>query len=203
MKNKTCLTGVTFTSLILVSVALLSAGCQSPKVTSAAPPAVAASAAPAAPPAAAFAPVHIKAGASAPFTDPTGVVWLAGTGFADGETVDREDAQIANTTNPGIYRSERYSMTAFSYPVPNGKYTVKLHFCETYEGITAAGERVFSFNVEGHEFKDFDVFAKAGGALRAYVETVPVEVTDGKLDIAFTSNVENPQINGVEIFPAP
>jgi len=86
--------------------------------------------------------------------------------------------------------------------VPNGKYTVKLHFCETYEGITGAGERVFSFNVEGHEFKDFDVFVKAGGVLRAYVETIPVEVTDGKLDIIFTSNVENPEINGVEIIPA-
>jgi hypothetical protein len=142
------------------------------------------------------------AGASAPFTDPAGVVWLAGVGFADGDTIDREDLQIANTTNPGIYRSERYSMTAFSYPVPNGRYTVKLHFCETYDGITGPGERVFSFNVEGHEFKDFDVFVKAGGALRAYVETVPVEVTDGKLDITFTSNIENPEINGVEIIPA-
>ena len=191
-----------FTSLMLVSIAFLFASCKSSKETNAAPPAGAVSA-PAAAPVPTFAPVHIKAGASAPFTDPAGVVWLAGAGFADGETVDREDAQIANTTNPGLYRSERYSMTAFSYPVPNGKYTVKLHFCETYDGITGPGQRVFSFNVAGHEFKDFDVFAKAGGALRAYVETVPVEVADGKLDITFTSNVENPQINGVEIFPTP
>jgi hypothetical protein len=48
-----------------------------------------------------------------------------------------------------------------------------------------------------------DVFAKAGGALRAYVETVNVEVTDGKLDIKFTPNVENPEINGIEIVPNP
>jgi hypothetical protein len=93
-------------------------------------------------------------------------------------------------------------MTGFSYPVPNGKYTVKLHFAETYEGIGGVGERVFSFNVEGHEFKDFDVTAKAGGVLRAYVETVPVEVKDGKLDISFTSQIENPEINAIEIIPA-
>jgi hypothetical protein len=39
--------------------------------------------------------------------------------------------------------------------------------------------------------------------LRAYVQIVNVEVTDGKLDISFTPNVENPQINGIEILPAP
>ena len=94
-------------------------------------------------------------------------------------------------------------MTGFSYPVPNGKYIVKLHFCETFEGITAPGERVFSFNVEGQDFKDFDVFKMTGGALTAYVQTVPVEVKDGKVDITFTPNVENPEINGIEILPAP
>ncbi len=45
------------------------------------------------------------------------------------------------------------------------------------------------------------MWAKAGGPLRAYVQTVNVEITDGKLDIFFTPNVENPQINGIEILP--
>ena len=66
----------------------------------------------------------------------------------------------------------------------------------------ASPVQVFSFNVEGHEFKDFDVWTKSGGYLHAYVETVPVEITDGKLDITFTPNVENPEINGIEIIPA-
>jgi hypothetical protein len=61
---------------------------------------------------------------------------------------------------------------------------------------------VFTFNVEGHEFKGFDVTAKAGGVMRAYVESVDVEVKDGKLDITFTAQVENPQINAIEIIPA-
>ena len=92
-------------------------------------------------------------------------------------------------------------MDSFSWPVPNGKYVVKLHFAETFEGITGPGERVFSFNVQGHEFKDFDVWVKAGGPLKAYVETVPVEVTDGKIKITFTPKVENPQICAIEIIP--
>jgi hypothetical protein len=93
-------------------------------------------------------------------------------------------------------------MTAFKQAVPNGKYTVKLHFAETYDGIGGVGNRVFTFNVEGHEFKNFDVTAKAGGDMKAYVETVDVEVKDGALDISFTAQVENPQINAIEIIPA-
>jgi hypothetical protein len=146
-------------------------------------------------------PVRIKAGLSAPFTDSEGNVWLPDQGFTDGDTYELSDAQIANTKNPAIYRTERYSMTSFSYPVPNGKYTVKLHFAEIYDGITGPGMRVFSFNVEGQEFKDFDIWVKAGGPNKAYIESVDVEVTDGKLDIAFTPKEENPKINGIEILP--
>ncbi len=57
---------------------------------------------------------------------------------------------IANTKDPALYRSEHYSMESFSCDVPNGKYLAKLHFAETFEGITGEGQRVFSFNVQGH-----------------------------------------------------
>ncbi|HEY9172161.1 MAG TPA: malectin [Verrucomicrobiae bacterium] len=145
--------------------------------------------------------IRIKTGVFSPVTDSSGNIWQADQGFADGETIARPDLPIANTKDPVIYQAERYSMTRFTQPLPNGKYLVKLHFCETFEGITGPGERVFSFNVEGREFKDFDVWAKSGGFARAYVETVPVEITDGKLDITFTPNIENPEINGIEIIP--
>jgi hypothetical protein len=146
--------------------------------------------------------IRIKTGATAPLTDETGVVWQADTGFVDGETIDRPDLAIANTKTPSLYRAERYSMTAFHQKLPNGKYTVKLYFAETYEGIDGPGQRVFSFKVEDREIKDFDVWKKSGGALHAYVETVEVEVTDGSLDITFTPKIENPEINALEIIPA-
>lgn len=164
----------------------------------------AAPAVPAATPAApAKSPIRIDAGATTKHTDASGNVWLPGDGFVGGDTVDRgESTPIANTSTPSIYRTEHYSMTTFSHKIPNGKYVVKLHFAETFEEITGTGQRVFSFTVEGHEFKDFDVFGKAGGANRAYVETVNVDVTDGKLDMTFTSKIENPEINAIEIIPA-
>jgi enterochelin esterase-like enzyme len=146
--------------------------------------------------------VRIKAGRFVPVKDAEGNVWLADQGFQGGQTIERPDIQIANTKSPDLYRAERYSMDAFSWPVPNGKYIVKLHFAETFEGITGPGQRVFSFNVMGREFADFDPWVKAGGFLKAYVETVPVEVTDGTIKITFTPKIENPQICAIEIIPA-
>jgi enterochelin esterase-like enzyme len=145
--------------------------------------------------------IRIKAGKSEPVKDSEGNVWLADQGFEGGQTIERPDIQIANTKSPDLYRAEHYSMTAFSWPVPNGKYLVKLHFAETFDGITGPGERVFSFTVQGREFKDFDVWVKAGGPLKAYIEAVPVEVTDGKIKLTFIPKVENPQICAIEIVP--
>jgi outer membrane murein-binding lipoprotein Lpp len=146
--------------------------------------------------------IRIKAGAYEPFKDSSGNVWQADLGFDGGDVIDRDpELAIENTKDAGLYRSEHYGMNSFSCAVPNGKYLAKLHFAETYDGISGAGERVFSFNVQGREFKDFDVFVKAGGSNRAYIETVPVEVTNGKFTITFTSNVENPEINAIELVP--
>ena len=108
---------------------------------------------------------------------------------------------VTGTKDPNLFVSEHWGMTAFSQKVPNGKYVAKLYFAETYPGITGPGQRVFSFNVHGHEFKDFDILVKAGGPNKAYVETVPVEVTNGGFRIVFTSQVENPAIKAIEVIP--
>ena len=214
-----------FFLMLCGGVAAFLMGCQSEEkqpVTSSQPAAVAAapaapaqpvavaavSAAPAQPAAAApAAPAYgktfrFKAGSSTPFTDSSGNVWLPDQGFDGGDTTERPELAIANTKDQALYQSEHYSMNSFSCKVPNGKYTAKLHFAETFEGISGPGERVFSFNCQGHEFKDFDVWVKAGGAARAYIESVPVEVTNGVFKIDFVENVEHPQINAIELIPA-
>jgi hypothetical protein len=145
---------------------------------------------------------RVKAGRSTPFTDSNGNVWLADQGFDGGDTVERDPAPtITGTKDPGLFLTEHYSMDSFSTKLPKGKYLAKLYFAETFEGISGPGDRVFSFNVQGHEFKDFDIWVKAGGADRAYIESVPVEVTDGTFKITFTSKVENPAIDAIEIIP--
>jgi hypothetical protein len=146
-------------------------------------------------------PVRIKAGATEQMTDSEGHVWLADQGYSEGETASMDDAQVTGTKEQALYHSERYGLSGYSFALPNGKYTVKLYFAEVYSGINGPGERVFSFSVQGKQFKDFDIWVKAGGFSKAYVESVDADVTDGKLSITFTPNVENPKINGIEILP--
>jgi len=145
--------------------------------------------------------IRINAGATAPYTDPDGQVWLPDQGFADGSTVDRGEIEITGTKNPVVYRTEHHSMTKFSVAVPNGSYTVNLHFAETFSRITEKGQRVFSLKVNDKEIKDLDVLARAGAPRKAWVDKVPVTVSDGKIDIIFTPGVQRPEINGIEIIP--
>jgi hypothetical protein len=161
-----------------------------------------AAAAPASGGAGAFKPIRINFGAFEPYTDPRGNVWVPDTGIEDGNTIERGDIPIANTDMAPIYRTEHYSMTRFIQTVPNGDYTVKLHFAETFDGISGKGQRVFSFKVQDKEVRDFDVYAESGGFQRAIVKTFDVAVTNGKLTIVFIPNIENPEINGIEILPA-
>lgn len=108
---------------------------------------------------------------------------------------------VTGTKDPGLFTGEHYGMRAFSRKVPNGKYVAKLYFAETFDGITGPGQRVFSFDVQGHQFKDFDVWIKAGGPKRAYIETVPVEVTSEEFRVVFTAQTESPAIKAIELTP--
>lgn len=117
------------------------------------------------------------------------------------ETNDSSAPKITGAKNPELFLSEHWGMTGFSHKVPNGKYLAKLYFAETYSGIRGEGQRVFTLNVEGKEFKDFDIWKKAGGPNKAYIESVPVEVADGQFDIKFTQQEQSPAIKAIEIIP--
>ncbi len=147
--------------------------------------------------------IRIISGLSAPLTDEKGEKWLPSSDFLDGDTMDRPDLAIANTEIRSVYRSERYGMTRFVRRIPNGNYLVKLHFAVTYKAIDGPRQCVFSFDVEGRAFKDFDLFVRADGALKAYVESIPVAIRDGDLEIKFTGLSGNPTISAIEIVHQP
>jgi hypothetical protein len=66
----------------------------------------------------------------------------------------------------------------FAFAVPNGGYTLRLHFAETQ--MTAANQRRFAIVTEGVTQRDqYDVFALAGARNRAVVEELSVTLTDG------------------------
>ncbi|HRV49007.1 MAG TPA: malectin domain-containing carbohydrate-binding protein [Sedimentisphaerales bacterium] len=152
--------------------------------------------------------LRVDCGAYEPFEDKFGNVWAAdqelGTGKTwgadDGLTIDRPEVGITGTEIPRIYETERYSMEAYKFTVPNGKYTVRLHFAETFEGIMGPGERVFSVSVPGHEvLQDLDLFKTVGPLKPLVKEYKGVSVENGQLVIGFMPNIENPQICGIEI----
>jgi hypothetical protein len=152
--------------------------------------------------------LRVDCGAVAPFKDKFGNVWAAdqelGTGKTwgadDGATIEREGVGITGTDIPRIYETERYSMGSYKFTVPNGKYTVRLHFAETFEGIEGPGQRVFSVSVAGQEvLKDLDLFKTVGPLKPLVKEYKGVSVENGQLVIGFTPNIENPQICGIEI----
>jgi hypothetical protein len=112
---------------------------------------------------------------------------------------------ILNTTDDALYRDARVG-AAFSYGLPsgNGTFDVTLHFAETYWGSRAAGgagSRRFNVFVENvKRLSDYDVFAKAGGAMRAVRETVRVTVTDGILNLYFAKGTaDNPLLSAIEV----
>ncbi len=154
--------------------------------------------------------LRVNAGAASTYTDKAGNSWQAdkfyakgnGFGFVGGDTVDRgTDVKIEGTEDPRVYQTEHYAMDSFVAEVPNGKYTVRLHFAETYDDITFDGPRVFDVKMQGAEVvKDLDISKAAGGLKKAVVkEAKGVEVSDGILKIQFVSKQQNPAINGIEI----
>lgn len=154
---------------------------------------------------------RINCGASEDYVDQAGNTWLADQemtkdaawGCVGGMTVARSPEEIPGTDAPDVYLNECYSMDAYKFKLPPGTYTARLHFAETFSGVTAAGERVFDVSVNGKVvLKDFDPFKEAGGAFKPAVKELKgLEPKDGKLVIGFTANIQNPEINGIEIIP--
>lgn len=153
---------------------------------------------------------RVSAGADKEYVDKAGNTWSAdraytaagGSGAIGGETLRRMTiTKVDGTDAPDVYLTERYSMDAYQFDLPNGKYTVQLHFAETFEGIEKAGDRIFSVKVQGKVvLKDLDVMEAAGGFAKPLVKTCKgVAVTDGELRIDFVPDVQNPEINGIVI----
>ena len=105
----------------------------------------------------------------------------------------------------GMYRAERYAMDGYTFHLPPGGYTVRLHFVESYRLEEAeVGRRVFDVTVGGdHRLSDFDPVA-AGGPGKPIVRAFEgVQVGDEPLEIGFSGDsAEPPLINGIEIIGA-
>ena len=83
--------------------------------------------------------------------------------------------------------------------LPNGNYTVKLYFAELYQ--TAANMRKFNVSINGvSKLTNYDIWADAGGTYKG-VEKVftGIPVTEGQLNIAFTSVTNYACVNAIVV----
>ena len=127
--------------------------------------------------------------------------WVADTGFSGG-TARSTTAAIANATNApqAAYQARRNAPTlTYSFAdVPDGTYTIRLHFAELY--AKAAGQRIFNVAIEGEtKLTGFDIYQEAGGGYRAVVKTFENVVVSGGLQIQGVASVDSAQFNGIEI----
>jgi hypothetical protein len=152
--------------------------------------------------------LSINSGGTA-FTTAAGQVFSSDVYYAAGTVSSMVGGDIANTTDDGLYRAARYG-TAFSYGLPsgNGTFDVVLHFAETYWGARASGgvgSRRFNVDIEGtRRLTNYDIYAKAGGAMRAVKETLRVTVTDGVLNLYFSKGAaDNALLSALQVVPVP
>jgi len=137
-----------------------------------------------------------QAGTFASDTDSSG-----GSTYATGAAIST--AGVTNAAPPAVYQSERFGNFTYTLPnlTPGASYTLRLHFAEIY--WTAAGQRVFNVAVNGTTvLPNFDIFAAAGGANKAVVETLPVTAdASGTVTVTFTTIKDNAKISGLELLP--
>ncbi|TMM55867.1 BspA family leucine-rich repeat surface protein [Maribacter algarum] len=136
-----------------------------------------------------------------------GVTYEADSYADTGNVLDRPQTGL-----PEPYQTFRFSRSqqmSYDIPLPDGDYTVNLHFAELWFGATGGGtggvgSRVFDVNIEGALAEDnLDIFAEVG-ADAMLVKTHKVTVTGGVLDIDFDSRdavggERHPVINAIEI----
>ena len=154
-----------------------------------------------APTAPAFSPVLVHAGGGN-VVDSLGQTWAADKGFTGGSPWAISNA-VTGTATPALYQTCRYGATfSYQFAVPNGTYSVTLKFAEVY--ATGPGQREFNVAINGAPvLANFDIFAQSGGIFRAVDKTFPVTVTNGLVNIQFTSGAANlPMVNAVEVAAA-
>ncbi|WP_386074391.1 malectin domain-containing carbohydrate-binding protein [Tropicimonas aquimaris] len=147
----------------------------------------------------------------------TGAGAQSGDGFANNTGNLSSPSAVSAATAPSpyelpsyvplaIFATERWDPGAapemeFTFDAPvAGIYTVNLLMADGFAGTSAVGQRVFDISIEGNLVADdldlIDTIGDQVGGLFSY----EANVTDGTLNILWEHVVENPLVNGIEIY---
>src|SRR5262249_21601204 len=114
-------------------------------------------------------------------------------------TMSEEAQPIWNTTDDPLYINEHATAFRYQLPVPNGNYTVRLHFAELF--FNATGVRRFNVNVQGTRvLSNFDIYGQAGKA-SLITKSFNTTVTTGTLIVSFGKVFDNAVIQALDVYP--
>jgi len=151
-------------------------------------------------------PIRIVA-RNANLTDQQGNLWSIDKYFSGGRQTS-DGVMVSGTPDPELYAWQRYGHFSYQFPVPAGKYRVRLMFAETFfgpnnRGKGGAGSRVFNVYSGGTALlRHFDIF-KEGGENRA-VEKVFHGISpnpQGRIELQFEPVIQYPMVQAIEILP--
>lgn len=139
--------------------------------------------------------------------------WLADRYRTGGSSVTTTAAintsALSNPAPIGVYQAYAQASTGignelrYQLPVPDGNYSIRLHFIEPNQ--TVAGARKFDIRLQGSTIQaGYDIFAAAGGTLRAIAPTYSTSVQNGAgLLLQLVNTTSNGAVlSAIELFAA-
>ena len=138
-------------------------------------------------------------------TDHAGNLWELDRYYKGGRQIS--DGEIATgTADPELFLWQRYGNFTYRFPVPPGKYTLRLLFAETFfgpnnRGKGGPGSRLFNVYSGGATLLNgFEIFKEAGE--RRAVEKVfhgLAPNAQGRIDVRFEPVVQYAAVNALEL----
>ncbi len=142
------------------------------------------------------------------FLDADGTRWSADNYFIEGRTLLHKNPETGPKI-PLLYAGERHGNFSYAIPVAPGRYTIKLHFLESFfsseipaAGCRGAGCRVFDVACNGVLLlQDFDIIQAAAGAFRPVVREFHGLHSNGqgKLLLSFSPKVNYAEVRAIEV----
>lgn len=142
---------------------------------------------------------------SAPYTEPSGRIWVADRYVVTGGTLKIRTKPVPGSIDQNLVAGERYGTFAYDIPVAKGTYGLKLYFSESWfgrglEGGGGIGSR--RFDVYANRIPllvNFDLLREAGVNTVVKVFHGIVPNADGYINLAFTPRVNHACINALEL----
>jgi prepilin-type N-terminal cleavage/methylation domain-containing protein len=128
--------------------------------------------------------------------------WAADSCAGHGAVFTDNVGSAPSGADPTLYQDSCFSSAGFSYAIPvpsSGSYTVTLKFAEIRSQSCSVGSRRFNVALEGTSvLSNFDIFATAG-CNTPVDRTFTTNVTDGTLNIDFTTVAGTSAVNAIQV----